>query len=235
MTLAALLAVMFIVPAARADVPPDQVPSDLKLAIEQRVTSEGHAYAGLCRAIDQATTVGKYCVFVITLTSSTAEVSYGPVLSEPVARVNFAKVNGQWTTQGQPNGVPSELREAIKKHVEGKGHVYAGLCSEIAQDGSNLGKYCASVSNLSGTAATVSYGPVASNAITTLPFEKRSTGWAAGTPATVTPKPPATGTGTAASGGNPAGTLAFVVLGVGLALVFGLLSARGQRTSSESK
>ena len=223
-----VLALAFWATPARADVLPDQVPADLKSAIEQRVAADGKQYAGLCRAIDHSANIGKYCAFVLTLTPTTAEVSYGPVLSEPVAQVTFTKADGRWQApgSGQQGPVPADLKQAIKTFVEGRGHAYAGLCTEIAQDGSNIGKYCAAVANLTTTAATISYGPVASNAITTVGFTKSSAGWAAsGTPPTTVPKPPATGNSDG-SHDDPRFDGGVLAVGLLLAGVFGVLTAR---------
>jgi LPXTG-motif cell wall-anchored protein len=224
-----LLALFLWSAVARADVLPDQVPGDLKTAIEQKVKSDGKEYAGLCRSIDQPANVGRHCAFVLTLSPTSAEVSYGPVLSEPVAKVTFAKVDGTWTVagSGQPSSIPADLREAIKEHVESKGHTYAGICAEIAQDGSNIGKYCANATNVTAATATVAYGPVASNTITTVSFEKRATGWlAVGAPATVVPKPPATGTGSQTGDSSDLGVSTVAGVGLLLAGVFGFLSSR---------
>ncbi len=90
---------------ALAEVPSNQVPSDLKAAIQAKVESEGHDYAGFCRDIEQHNHVGDYCAFVLNLTGDTAEVTYGPVLSEPTAHITFLKIDGEWT---HPGGGPGE-------------------------------------------------------------------------------------------------------------------------------
>lgn len=229
---AALVALFAAVGNARADVRPEDVPADLQAAIHAKVTGEGKQYAGLCRAIDQPANVGKYCAFVLTLTATTAEVSYGRVLSEPEARVTFTRQDGRWVLPGQAEEIPQDLRDAVKRYIEGRGHTYAGLCTEIAQDGSNIGKYCAAISNITAGSATVHYGPVASNAITEVSFRKTNGTWAATNPATPAPRPPATGGGEgAADDWNPLGTTLPVVAGVALALTLGYVAARGLRRS----
>lgn len=221
MTLVALMPI-----TASADVAANDVPAALNAAIKAKVEGEGHQYAGLCNGIEQSNNVGKYCGAVISMTDTTADVSYGPVLSEPTARTTFVKTNGAWAAS---EGIPAELRAAIKSYVEGKGHTYAGLCTEIAQDGSNIGKYCAAVSNVTATQATVTYGPVASNAIATVSFTKVNGGWSATASTTATPRPPATGSGVSADEPGSANTAALAAVAVVLTVSLGVLSARRTR------
>jgi hypothetical protein len=173
-----------LVSAAAAEVPSNQVPDSLKAAIRADIEAQGQDYAGFCRDIQQHEHIGEYCAFVLNLTENTAEVTYGPVLSEPTAHVTFLKVNGQWTHPGGgpgegESGVPQGFEDAIEDFIEGRGHGYAGLCDEIAQDGSNIGKYCATVEDLDGDSATVYYGPVASGDISVVQFAKSGDTWSA--------------------------------------------------------
>jgi hypothetical protein len=209
------------------------VPADLQAAIKAKVEAEGKQYAGLCRAIDQPANVGKFCASVLTLTATTAEVTYGPVLSEPEARITFLKAEGGWTHpgggpgEGPSTAIPADLREAVKKYIEARGQSYAGLCNEIAQDGSNIGNYCAGIRDITATTATVSYGPVASNAITTIVFRQVNGVWSATSSSTPAPRPPATGSGLQASDDDrPLGPIAMGVAGLALAIALGSLASR---------
>jgi hypothetical protein len=107
------------------------------------------------------------------------------VLSEPTAHVGFIKVDGQWTHpgggpgEGEPDGIPQDLRDAVREFVQGKGHTYAGLCNEILQDGSTLGQYCANLTDLTAASVKVHYGPVASNELTTVRFVNQGGSWQA--------------------------------------------------------
>ncbi|MBN9492601.1 hypothetical protein J0H33_04550 [bacterium] len=231
--LTALLALLFLPLTARAAVAPADVPPDLQAAIKAKVEAESKQYAGLCASIDQPANVGKFCASVLTLTATTAEVTYGPVLSEPEARVTFLKIDGRWTHPGGGPGegsstpIPADLRDAVTKYVEARGHSYAGLCAEIAQDGSNIGKYCAGVRDVTATSATVSFGPVASNAITTVAFRQVNGVWSATSTSTPAPRPPATGSGVQAyDDGAPLGPVAMGVAGLALAIALGSLSFR---------
>jgi hypothetical protein len=95
----------FLVTSVAADVPSNEVPSGLKAAIRDKVEGEGHQYAGLCRDIEQHNHPGEYCAFVLSIDGNWAEVTYGPVLSEPTAHIAFQNVDGHWEHHG---GGPGE-------------------------------------------------------------------------------------------------------------------------------
>jgi hypothetical protein len=88
-----------------ADVPSGSIPQGLKDAIREEVEFQGHDYAGLCRDIAQHEHFGEYCAFVLNIDGGTAEVTYGPVLSEPTAHVTFLLIDGRWV---HPGGGPGE-------------------------------------------------------------------------------------------------------------------------------
>jgi hypothetical protein len=220
---------------ALADVAPADVPEDLKAAIKAEVEYQGHQYAGLCKAIDQSANTPKYCANVLSMTATEAEVAYGPVASEPTAHIVFFKENGRWSHpgggpgEGESGQIPSDLKAAIGKFLQGKGFDYAGLCNEIAQDGSTDGKYCANVSNLTATTASVSYGKVATNELTTVAFEKQNGSWALKTTVSnpvATPKPPDSGSGFIRDGGFNTDFAASAAVGVLLAVALGLFAVR---------
>ena len=225
---------------AFANVPSSEVPDDLEAAIKAKIESEGHQYAGFCEEIDQPANVGKYCAFVLELTDDTATVSYGPVLSEPTAQITFIKVDGAWTHpgggpgEGEPDPVPADLEDAIEDYIEGKGLPYAGLCDEIAQDGSNIGKYCASVAQFDEDSATVFYGAVASDQAIQVNFVKVGGQWQAQTgsapqPTQPIPNPPATGSGLDGDDGIDGTVLALLLGGVALTAGAGTLAAASYR------
>ena len=87
---------------ALADVQPEQVPQSLQAAIKAEVESKGFEYAGLCRVVNeqQPLPFGKYCAFVLSIEHDIAEVTYGPVASDQITRVNFVSQNGTWVKQG---------------------------------------------------------------------------------------------------------------------------------------
>lgn len=105
--LAALTASLF--PAmALADVPNEQIPANLQAAIEAEIESKGHKYAGLCRVVNEGNPVPfEYCAFVLSIEHDIAEVTYGPVLSDELTRVNFVNQNGTWVKEGTPPTAPS--------------------------------------------------------------------------------------------------------------------------------
>jgi hypothetical protein len=201
--------------------PGPQVPADLLAAIRAKIEAEGRQFAGLCDEIDQPANVGKYCAFILELTPTSAEVTYGPVLSEPTAHIVFLNIEGRWVHpgggpgEGEPDpDIPADLRDAIRKYVESQGRVYAGLCTEIAQDGSNHGKYCAAVFDLTDTSATVSYGPVATDEMVSVKFAKQSGAWQ------TAPRPPASGSGDAGGDTDYAAVGLVVLAGAAVAAGF---------------
>lgn len=96
---ASLITGLFLATAAQAEVPSDDVPDELKTAIEGYITDEGHEYAGFCRDIEQSEHHGEYCVFVLSMTETEATVSYGAVASDEMEEVTFAKEGTTWTTE----------------------------------------------------------------------------------------------------------------------------------------
>ena len=99
--LAALTASLFPT-MALADLGPEQIPADLRAAIKVEVESKGHKYAGLGREVNQQNPLpfGEYVAFVQSIEHDIAEVTYGPVASDQITRVNFVKQNGSWVKQG---------------------------------------------------------------------------------------------------------------------------------------
>jgi hypothetical protein len=87
---------------ALAEVQPEQVPQSLQAATKAEVESKGFEYAGLCRVVNeqQPLPFGKYCSFVLSIEHDMAEVTYGPVASDQITRVNFVNQNGTWVKQG---------------------------------------------------------------------------------------------------------------------------------------
>jgi hypothetical protein len=87
---------------ALADLNPDQIPANLQAAIKAEVESKGHKYAGLGREVNQQNPlpVGEYVAFVQSIEHDIAEVTYGPVASDEITRVNFVNQNGNWVKQG---------------------------------------------------------------------------------------------------------------------------------------
>ena len=99
--LAALTARLFPM-MALADVPPEQIPADLQAAIKVEIESHGHKYAGLGRVVNQQNPLpfGEYVAFVQSIEHDIAEVTYGPVASDEITRVNFVHQNGNWVKEG---------------------------------------------------------------------------------------------------------------------------------------
>ncbi len=99
--LAALTASLFPT-MALADTPTEQIPANLQAAIKAEIEGKGHQYAGLCRVVNeqQPLPFGQYCAFVLSIENDIAEVSYGPVASDAITRVNFVNQNGNWVKEG---------------------------------------------------------------------------------------------------------------------------------------
>ncbi|HEY4669103.1 MAG TPA: hypothetical protein VIH05_04935 [Tepidiformaceae bacterium] len=157
---------------ASAEVPADQVPADLRAAIQAEVESRGETFAGMCREIVQHEHYGEWCAFVQEMDEDSAEVTFGPVASDEIYTQSFMKVDGEWTSgqseEPQDSAISAELRAAIKAFIEAQGKVYAGLCDEVQQT-AQPGQYCA-MAEVSGNTATVYYGPFASDEISTATF-----------------------------------------------------------------
>lgn len=97
----------FLPVVAAADLPPDQIPDDLKAAIAAYIEGRGHVYAGLgpeVNAGDPASHVGEYVAFVQSIEHDIAEVTYGPVLSDAIGEVSFHNVGGTWQLAVAPPG-----------------------------------------------------------------------------------------------------------------------------------
>ena len=93
---------------ALAEVNPDQVPANLNAAIKAEIESKGHKYAGFCRVVNEGNPVpGEYCSFVLSIEHEIAEVTYGPVLSDELTRVNFHLQNGNWVKEGTTPTTPT--------------------------------------------------------------------------------------------------------------------------------
>lgn len=102
--------------------------------------------------------------------------------------------------------VPDGLKTAIRVEVESKGHVYAGLCSDVPDDGSGIGKYCGVVLALDADTAQVSYAPYATDGEwTSVTFVLSNGTWQPG-------QAPTPGSATA----TPGPTREWVVEGVGV-------------------
>ena len=84
-----------------AQVQPDQVPAGLEAAIEAEIESRGETYAGLCEAIEQSEHVGEWCAFVLSLSETEAEVTFGAVLSDELEEATFVQSGGDWTPQSE--------------------------------------------------------------------------------------------------------------------------------------
>lgn len=208
-----LIALAFaMLPAfAEANVPSNQVPSELKSAIEQYIENQGHGYAGLCVDVNQQQPLpfGEYCAFVLSIEHDIADVSYAPVASDDISYAYFKNTNGTWspilpdsetpTPPPAENNLPAGLANAIKQHIESRGHQYAGLCVDVnANPPLPFGKYCAFVLSIEHDIAEISYGPVASNDITMVSFELVNGTWqvmnATSTPTPTTVPPTSTPT-----------------------------------------
>lgn len=94
--------------AVAAEVPPDQVPQQLEVAIRANVEARGQTYAGLCRVVNQQPQVpfGQWCAFVLSIEHDIAEVSVGRVASDELHRVNFRNSGGTWTLVS-PDATPT--------------------------------------------------------------------------------------------------------------------------------
>jgi hypothetical protein len=98
------LAAALVPGIAVADVEPASVPESLKSAIKAAVEAKGVQYAGLCREIDQPANLGKYCAFVQALSDTSADVTYGPVMSDEITSQKFARDGDTWRpVPGAPN------------------------------------------------------------------------------------------------------------------------------------
>lgn len=226
----AALAAAIVPGAVMAQVAPEEVPDNLKAAIEAEVEAQGFTYAGLCEEIDQSAHIGEYCAFVQSMDGNVAEVTYGRVLSDEIESVTFYNVNGAWQTTPGSVGVPSsevpqELVDAIKAMLAARGETYAGFCAEI--DGSqHIGETCIFVLELTANSAEISYGRVLSDEMTSEAFEKSGATWQLSTDEnpgqpSPTPRPPATGNGTSDDGGSSFGEFA-TVAGLAAVAVAGL-------------
>ncbi len=221
---------------ASAEVPADQVPAGLRAAIQAEVESRGETFAGMCREIVQHEHYGEWCAFVQEMDEDSAEVTFGPVASDEIYTQSFMKVDGEWTSgqseEPQDTAIPAELRAAIKAFIEAQGKVYAGLCEEV-QTTAQPGQYCAAVT-ISGNTATVSYGPFASDQLSTTSFTLQNGVWKAANaatptaPASPTPKPPSTGNGGEVSDGmsNVWAAAGLATIGVAVAGLGGALAMR---------
>lgn len=126
------------------------------------------------------------------------------------------------------NQVPDDLKAVIEQHIESKGHDYFGFCREANETVPlPAGKYCIFVQSIEHDIAEITYGPVASNDITFVSFEKKDGTWKLRTadqpynPGTSpTPRPPATGNGGMTGSSDNA-------TGLGLIVVAGSLAAAG--------
>lgn len=141
------------------------------------------------------------------------------------------------------NQVPNDLQAAIKAQVEARGNEYAGLC-RVVNEGRTIpyGEWCAFVTSIEHDIAEINLGPVATNDIYFVSFDKAQSGWTVRqpivkvqdqgssnqTPGTSTPKPPATGAGVikTADEGDSSGDSLLLVAGVG-AVVAGAVAAGG--------
>ncbi len=211
---------------ARADVPPGQIPLSLHTAIQQYIEGKGHDYAGLCVDVNQnPPPYGDYCAFVLSIEHDIAEVSYGPVASGDITRVDFKNTGGNWAPMlsGNPTpsptqapvGLPAGLNNAIKAFIESKGHDYAGLCIDVnANPPLPFGEYCAFLLSIEHDIAEISYGPVASGDISLASFRLEGGQWKVigqapaptSTPVVPTPTSPAQPTATPTTPAQPTAT-----------------------------
>lgn len=179
---------LLMLSGASADAPPGEVSVALKDAIRAEVESKGHAYVGLCREVtDTGAAIGKFCANVISLTSSTADVAYGPFASDALVTATFTFRGGAWTTgDGSGTAPPAPasdlspaLLAAVRGEVESRGKTFLGLCRDVTNTGGTaFGKYCANVISVGASRAEVAFGPYATNDLETAVFVLSDGAWA---------------------------------------------------------
>lgn len=305
---------LFLVSAAIAEVPSEDVPAGLRAAIQADVESRGQEYAGLCRDVpDDGSAVGKYCAVVLELGAESAQVGVAPYPSGDFRVFELVLRNGAWgIDQGSPGSgptptrsptrewsvegvkvegttvtvrlrvfagidvgvtlhgqdpdekavslpyldfifravppgaheavvkdvvgfreaitftvasrqdgsgsladVPSALRIAIRAEVERRGHPYAGLCREVPDDGSGIGKYCANIVEVGTDMADIAFGPYATNELTAVRLVMAGDAWKVSVPG-----PPRTGTGRGALGPT-AGLISNLLVATAICVVLG--------------
>ena len=221
-------AAMAVPTLASAEVPADQVPAELKQAIRVHVESQQKPYAGLCRETNAHP--GEYCGFVLSLSATTAEVSYGRALSDELTKATFNRVGGAWVAPSAADA-PSELKAAIKGYVESTGKSYVGLCNEVEP---TIGQYCGFILSRTDIVAQVTFGPYATDDITRAQFRLENGAWRLSGPVSDSPGsgspvplPPKTGNTAAGGGSSTLIAVAAVLLVVGAGSV-----ALGRRARS---
>jgi hypothetical protein len=151
---------------------------ELRAAVRAFVESRGYEYAGLCKEVDLARNVGRWCATPSSLSGDSARFVVGPVLTDTTYSITFVRKAGSWTpgTNNVPYNVPAALRAQLKNFIEARGYTFAGLCPEIDMN-QHTGKWCAYPMLMSAENAEFVVGPVQSSTSYRVKFGKRSGAW----------------------------------------------------------